>query len=249
MLDKPVLVVRPLRNQDAFLKLLDQASIAYRHIPIMEIQPVLEGSGEYQIAESLVDKLDQFDQAIFISANAVEIGLPMIAKRWPKMPSNLEFFAVGQQTADIFAEYNCRVCCPELQPNTEGLLQELPQLKTPKGKSVLIFRGGQGRQTLGEELIQRGATVAYCELYRRIIQPAQLAEAQAMMPNVACLVAHSGELLQAMDIPGNKRVPLVVPSARIADLAQKMGYERIQVAKNALPTSMFDAVLQSICGG
>jgi len=242
MLDKPVLVVRPLRNQDAFLNLLDQASVAYRHIPIMEIQPVLEGSGEYQIAESLIDKLDQFDQAIFISANAAEIGLPMIAKRWSKRPSNLEFFAVGQQTAEIFAEYDCSVYCPQLQPNTEGLLCEFPQLKNLKGKSVLIFRGGQGRQTLGEELIQRGATVAYCELYRRIIQPAQLAEAQAMMPNVACLVAHSGELLQAMGIPCNKHVPLVVPSARIAQQAQQLGYRQVQVAPNALPISMFETV-------
>jgi hypothetical protein len=41
MPDKPILVVRPLRGEDAFLKLLDQASIAFNYIPIMQIQPVL----------------------------------------------------------------------------------------------------------------------------------------------------------------------------------------------------------------
>ena len=245
MLDKPVLVVRPLRDQDAFLNLLDQASVAHRHIPIMQIQPVLEGSADYQTATGLIDQLDQYDQAIFISANAAEIGLSIIAKRWPQLPSNIDFFAVGQQTTAIFAEYDYNVCCPQLQPNTEGLLQELPQLKSLQGKSVLIFRGGQGRQTLGEELMQRGATVAYGELYRRVIQPDKLVEAQAVMASASCLVVHSGELLRAMDIPCNKHIPLVVPSARIADLAQTMGYKHIQVAKNALPTSMFDAVIES----
>ena len=242
MSDKPVLVVRPLRYQDAFLNLLDQASIAYQHIPIMEIIPILEDSGEFQMATSFIDRLDQFDQAIFISASAAEIGLPMIAKRWPELPSNLEFFAVGQQTAEIFAEYQCRVCCPELQPNTEGLLSEFPQLENLKGKSVIIFRGGQGRQTLGEQLIQRGATVVYCELYRRIIEPVQLTKAQDMISNAACLVAHSGELLQAMDVPSDRHIPLVVPSVRIAQQAQQLGYLQVQVAQNALPTSMFEAV-------
>jgi uroporphyrinogen-III synthase len=242
MSDKPVLVVRPLRNQDAFLNLLDKALITYKHIPIMEIEPILEASGEYQIAASFIDQLDQFDQAIFISASAAEIGLPMITKRWPEMPCNVNFFAVGQQTAEIFAEYQCSVCCPELQPNTEGLLSEFPQLKNLKGKSVIIFRGGQGRQTLGEELIKRGATVVYCELYRRIIEPAQLAKAQSMMTTAACLVAHSGELLQAMDVPSDRHIPVVVPSARIAQHAQQLGYLQVEVAKNALPTSMFEVV-------
>ena len=41
MPNKPVLVVRPLRNEDEFLKLLNQASIAFKYIPIMTIDPAL----------------------------------------------------------------------------------------------------------------------------------------------------------------------------------------------------------------
>lgn len=246
MPDKPVLVIRPLREEDAFLKLLDQASIAFKYIPIMQIQPVNEGDKEYQSIADCIDRLQQFDQIIFISANAAEIGLPIIAKRWPVLPENLEFLAVGQQTADIFCQFNYSVSFPQKQPNTEGLLAELPQLQNLQGKKVLILRGGQGRQTLGEALVQRGATVEYGELYQRQIQPQNLLQAKNFLSSAGCLVAHSGELLQAMDIPEDKHIPLVVPSDRIAQMAHNLGYLTVAVAENALPESMYMAVKKSL---
>lgn len=218
---KPVLVIRPLRDEDVFLALLNQASVPYKYIPIMHIQPLLETDQEYSSIVHAVERLEQFDHVIFISANAAELGLPIIAKRWPVLPDNIDFLAVGQQTAEIFSECDYSVSFPQKQPNTEGLLKELPQLQNLKDKSVLIFRGGQGRQTLGEELVGRGATVEYCELYRRQIQAKNLVDAKTLMPSASCLVAHSGELLQAMGIPEDKHIPLVVPSDRIAQLDRK----------------------------
>jgi uroporphyrinogen-III synthase len=244
--NKPVLVVRPLRDQDAFLKLLDRSSIAFNYIPIMHIQPLLETDNDFDAVSDCIGRLEQFDQVIFISANAAEIGLPLIAQFWSVLPKGIEFFAVGQQTAEVFSEFNYPVSFPQQQPNTEGLLQELPQLQCLQDKSVLILRGGQGRQTLGEELARRGASIEYCELYQRQIQLQKLAEAKEFMAEAGCLVVHSGELLKAMDIPQNKHIPLVVPSDRIAQTAQAMGYQNVQVAKNALPESMFSAVIKSL---
>ena len=244
--NKPVLVVRPLREADAFLALLDQASIPFNYIPIMQIQPLSKNDNDFRSVSDCIGRLEQFDQVIFISANAAEIGLPIIAQSWSVLPEGTELFAVGQQTADVFSEFNYPVSFPQQQPNTEGLLQEIPQLQSLQGKSVLILRGGQGRQTLGEELTRRGASIEYCELYQRQIQPQKLVEAKQFMSEAGCLVVHSGELLQAMDIPQNKHIPLVVPSDRIAHMAHKMGYHSVQVAENALPKSMFRAVIQSL---
>ena len=246
MPNKSVLVVRPLREEDAFLKLLDQAGIPFNYIPIMSIDPVAVDSDDFARATACIDELDRFDQVIFISANAAEIGLPMIAQRWPEIPKNTEFLAVGQQTADIFSAYNYPVGYPQRQPNTEGLLQELAQLQDLTAQSVLILRGGSGRQTLGDELVRRGAQVTYAELYQRNIDSKYLIEAQNFAPQASCVVVHSGELLQAMGVPADKHIPLVVPSDRIAQLAREMGYQSVQVAKNALPSSMHEAVLQAL---
>lgn len=246
MLNKPVLVVRPLREEDAFLRLLDQAAIPFNYIPIMSIDPVSVGSEDFTCATRYIDGIDQFDKIIFISANAAEIGLPMIAERWSEIPQNLQFLAVGQQTADIFSAYNYPVSYPKCQPNTEGLLQELTQLQDLTAQSVLILRGGSGRQTLGDELVRRGAQVTYAELYHRNIDSKHLIEAQNFASQASCVVVHSGELLQAMSSPVDKRIPLVVPSDRIAQLAQEMGYQSVQVAENALPSSMYEAVLQAL---
>ena len=106
---------------------------------------------------------------------------------------------------------------------------------------MLILRGGHGRQTFGEELVRRGAMVEYCELYQRQIQSQNLRKAKNFFPSASCLVVHSGELLQAMNIPEDKHI-LVVPSDRIAKMAYKMGYLTVDVADNALPDSMFRAV-------
>jgi uroporphyrinogen-III synthase len=49
--------------------------------------------------------------------------------------------------------------------------------------------------------------------------------------------------LRAMGEPADASMPVVVPSERIADMAQQLGYQAIVVADNALPESMHGAVL------
>ncbi len=230
-------MVRPLREQDAFLALLEQSEADVTYTPIMRIEPI----DETQSIENLILILDQFDKAIFISANAAELGLEWVDEYWPMLPVGLELFAVGQQTGQIFSQYGYPVFCPQNQQNTEGLL-ELEQLQKLDGKAVVIFRGGGGRQTLGETLEQRGAKVSYCELYNRVIESGSLERARQQAKTTGCLIAHSGELLQAMADPENLLVPLVVPSNRVAAMAQDMGYQSIVVADNALPESMYRAV-------
>ena len=242
MIDKPLLVIRPLREGDEFLGLLSSADIPYQHTPIMKINSLVKS--QKQTIVSMINDLDQFNYAIFISANAAELALPLIAKRWTELPSIIEFLAVGQQTAGIFEDYGYPVYCPTEQPNTEGLLRELSQLQNLEGKCIVIFRGGEGRQTLGSQLTERGADVVYCNLYQRVIEPDQVSQAQTFLSQASCLVAHSGELLHGLGDHQFKHIPLVVPSARIAQQARQMGYKDIEIAQNALPESIYEAVLR-----
>jgi uroporphyrinogen-III synthase len=238
---KSVLVVRPLRQQDKFLQLLEQAQIDYQYRPIMRIQPIVQGEPQAEQIKNLILRFAEFDQAIFISANAAELAIAWLDQYWPMLPADMEYFAVGQQTAEILGQYGCQALTPQ-QQNTEGLLQEMPQLKNLQNKSVIIFRGGAGRTTLGETLENRGASVSYCELYQRIIDPDRLLEAKALLPEISCIVAHSGELLQALGNANSSTATLVVPSQRVAEMARNLNYKNIHVAENALPESMFKAV-------
>ena len=230
-------MVRPLREQDAFLALLEQSGADVTYTPIMRIELI----DETQSIENLILILDQFDKAIFISANAAELGLQWVDEYWSMLPVGLELLAVGQQTAQIFSQYGYPVFCPQNQQNTEGLL-ELEHLQKLDSKAVVIFRGGGGRQTLGETLEQGGAKVSYCELYNRVIEQGSLKRARHQAKTTDCLIVHSGELLQAMADLENVAVPLVVPSDRVAAMAQEMGYQSIVIADNALPESMYRAV-------
>jgi uroporphyrinogen-III synthase len=237
--NQSVLVVRPLREQDAFLQLLHRAGISYSFNPIMRIVPVAEPADEVERIRELILQFAQFDRAIFISANAAEQAIHWLDQYWPMLP-DVQLFAVGQHTGEILRDYGCTVLCPEHQQNTEGLLHEMPQLQSLDNQSVIIFRGAGGRTTLADTLTSRGAIVSYCDLYRRVIDPVILAQAQ--LEQYLCLVAHSGELLQAMGPARTVDTRLVVPSERVAAMGRELGYSHISVADNALPDSMFRAV-------
>ena len=238
-----VLVVRPLREQDAFLQLLTAANISFRYKPIMRIVPITEPSAAVERIRDLILQFAQFDKAIFISANAAELAIQWLDEYWPMLPE-VQLFAVGQQTGMMLNEYGAEVLSPQGQQNTEGLLKEMPQLQNLADKSVIIFRGAGGRATLADTLTSRGAMVTYCDLYRRVIDPVSLVQARA--EDCRCLVAHSGELLQAMGPISNKATVLVVPSERVAEIGHDLGYKHLVVAESALPESMFRAVQQAL---
>src|SRR5947199_2400339 len=107
--------------------------------------------------------LASYDIAVFVSANAVEYGVPD-PSRWP--PS-LRVFAPGPGTAEALAAIGLTgVQIPVTTFDSEGLLA-LPELQHVDGKRVLIFRGQGGRELLGTTLIERGAHVEYVSCYRR----------------------------------------------------------------------------------
>jgi uroporphyrinogen-III synthase len=225
-----ILVIRPSRQADQFIALLEQAGAQICHTPVMTIEPLVDG----QEIKNLILEVDNFDKAICVSGNAAQL--------------TLEFFAVGQQTAEILAGADITALTPMGRQNSEALLA-LPELQDLSDQRVIIFRGCGGREILGDTLMERGARVDCCELYRRVINPEQAMLARQQLAQSDCLVAHSGELLQALGEqvgePGAE-TPVVVPSERVAEIARELGYKNIISAENALPESMFAAVEKAL---
>jgi uroporphyrinogen-III synthase len=238
-----ILVIRPSRQVDQFIALLELTGAQLCHTPVMSIEPIVDG----QAIKNLILEVDNFDKAICVSGNAAELAIEWLDRYWPMMPVGIDFFAVGQQTADILGAADIAALSPRGRQNSEALLA-LAELQDLSGQRVIIFRGCGGREILGDTLIERGARVDYCELYKRVINTEQALLARQQLSQNDCLVAHSGELLTALgDVSGEPGADtiVVVPSERVAEIARELGYKNIVSAANALPESMLAAVAKA----
>ena len=127
---------------------------------------------------------------------------------------------------------------------SEGLLQLLPASGVT-GEKVMIVRGSGGRELLAETLNARGVSVRYLEVYQRV--PVSY-EDLGQLPDGVVVVVTSGEILtQFTDQVGGRlnRFKLVVPSQRIAALAESLGGEQVTIAADASDQALYDAVLKT----
>ena len=180
-------------------------------------------------------RLDDYDIAIFVSANAVEFG----ARPGRPWPAKLRTFAPGPGTADALAAVgivDTRI--PAKSWDSEGLL-ELPDLADVAGRRIVIFRGEGGREFLGNTLRARGAIVDHVPCYRRVA-PGGGAEGlvEALREGRAhALTLTSAEgadnLMAALGVEGRERIvrlPAFAAHPRIAERAREHGLQAVETA-------------------
>ncbi len=229
-----VLVTRPEHQADELAEAIEDAGGEAIRFPVIEIEPY-----DSIDVNRCVESLPAADITIFISTNAVIYGLSYangdqtrIAAIGPSTRSAIE--SAGRQV-DIY---------PAQGFDSEHLLDEA-ELQEVAGKNIRIVRGDSGRELLADTLRERGATVDYLPVYRRLTR--------AYSPNlltglehrwrdgqVRCVVAMSVDSLdKLLEIlpPGCRELlaetPLVTPSARVMQTAS----DRIPEAKVSLAES------------
>ena len=224
-----MIVTRPARQAAGFarqLAALDATPIVFPAIVILP--PANRATLDRAHAA-----LASYDIAIFVSANAVEYGVPA-PDLWP---ANLLTLAPGPGTAAALAATGIDdVQIPESTFDSEGLLA-LPELRDVDGQRVVIFRGEGGRGELADTLRYRGATVTYVDCYRRAA-PATggaglsevLREARA---HALTLTSSEGldnlcAMLDAADLALLQQLPTFVPHARIAEHARALSFVPIE---------------------
>jgi uroporphyrinogen-III synthase len=177
--------------------------------------------------------LDRYDIAIFVSANAVEYGVPA-PEAWP---ARLLALAPGPGTAAALAATGiAEARIPTSTFDSAGLLA-LPELRDVLGKRVLIFRGDGGRADLGDTLLERGASVTYVECYRRAAPATGAAGLSEVLregrAHALTLTSSEGldnlcALLGAADLERLRRLPAFVPHPRIAAHARELGFVPVE---------------------
>jgi len=190
-----------------------------------ELQPVI----------ALIDRLEAFDLAIFVSANAVDKALALVQARraWP---AGLRVATVGRGSERALKRHGfAAVIAPRERFDSEALL-DLSELKAVAGKHVVIFRGDGGRELLGDTLAARGAAVEYAECYRRGRPTADTAPLLALWQRHeldAFTVTSSEGLANLHDMLGVagrrclQQTPLFAPHERIAAAARALGVETV----------------------
>jgi len=161
--------------------------------------------------------------ALFVSVHAVDAAeelLPVLG--------DATLFAVGAETARALAGRGLTARVPELA-TSEGLLA-LPELAASAvaGRTVWLVAGRGGRDLLASTLRARGARVEVLWVYeRRAVAPAGV-DPRA----IDAIVAGSGNGLELAwqhwcRLDGSPCVPVLVPSARVAQQARDLGVTRV----------------------
>lgn len=222
------MVTRPAHQAAHLCDLISAAGGMPVLLPVMAIAEV-EDLGP---ARALVARLKEFDIAVFVSANAVEKGMALIGDQGD-LPSHLKLAAVGQRTAEALLRHGGRIDIQAPPPyNSESLLAT-PELQAVTGKRIVIFRGKGGRELLAETLQQRGAAVAYAEVYRRVKPDGKLADMLSQTGEIDIVVVTSQDGLRNlvdMSVMEDCRewllnTQLAVISASVAQLAGDLGFK------------------------
>jgi uroporphyrinogen-III synthase len=227
--------------------LLEAAGHEAIALPTIEI---LNPADSYRV-EALTDTLEDYDLAVFVSVNAVRMGVEFVLNRrdWP---GNTRIATVGASSAEALLPYGLSVdLVPEHQYNSEALLA-LEELQDMSGQNVVIFRGNGGRELLRDTLLARGADVDTVEVYQRACPAVDVQRMQTLLQpdTLDCITITSNEALQNLyAMAGSEgqpllvKIPLVVIGPRQATLARELGFvQEPVIAANASDEAIVAAI-------
>jgi len=230
-----IVITRPAEQAAELAALIRAAGGKPILFPVLEISDV----NDLRPLHDLIDRLEQFDVAIFISPSAVNKAMNLIAAR-RALPTGLRVAAIGRGSVKALARFGVAgVIAPTGRFDSEALL-ELPAMKSVAGSRVVIFRGDGGRELLGDTLIARGAAIEYAECYRRSkpdVDTGPLLKAWARNELHAVVVTSSEGMRNLFDMVGRlgqswlQKTPVFVPHPRIAEAARGLGLAQVYLTE------------------
>lgn len=252
LVGRGIAVTRPLDQAERLAELIRAAGGVPIVCPALEIRDV----ADLAPLAALIDRLDAFDLAVFISPTAVQKAMNLIRAR-RELPARLRVAAVGKGSARELRKFGvAEVLAPAGRFDSEALLA-LPELADVAGRRIVIFRGEGGRELLGDALVARGARIEYAECYRRA-RPQGDADAMlrawARDELAAVTVTSSEGLHNLYDMVGKlgqqwlRKTPLFVSHPRIAEAARALGLSQVIVAEGG-DENMVRAIAEWFSGG
>lgn len=187
---------------------------------------------------SKLPNLNNVDQAIFISANAVDCCFKTLIIENLIWPASIQIIAVGEATAAALSRYSLEADLIPAIADSENLLQ-LGDLQDIHNKTILLFKGEEGRELIAETLQARGANIHLIEVYKRQMPKPNPQQIRFLWQNeVVDIILFTSH--QAMNnifcMFGEKardwlcRTPCLVISERLAKEAALLGIKKVIVS-------------------
>ena len=151
-----VLVTRPKHQATGFVDAITEMGGIAIELPVMEVIAHDTAKIEHDVASLL-----EADIAIFVSANAVRLGLAHAGAA--------KTAAIGPATANALRRHGREAEIRSVDGFDSEHLLNAEELQEVHGKVIRIIRGNIGRELLAETLRSRGAIVEYLAVYRRQI--------------------------------------------------------------------------------
>lgn len=230
-----ILVTRPEHQAAELTRLLTEAGAETLLLPVLAIEAV---------AVSLPEKLENYQWALFTSANAVEHSSLLLNP----LPSELQLVSIGKKTtAALQHVFPNRPIVTAPPPYHSESLLSLPEFQQLDGQQVVIFTGEGGRDVLATTLTARGAQVSVLAVYRRI-KPVQSVRWLETAGRIDAIIVTSNEGLQNLfqilaDFRWLPHTPLILISERMVATARRLGSTAlIWVAPEASDVGLLQAV-------
>jgi uroporphyrinogen-III synthase len=229
--DRRIVITRPAGQAAGLAGMIAARGGVPVLFPVIDIHDLDDPAALHAV----IDRLDAFDLAVFVSVNAVEMGMRHVTARraWP---AALAVATVGPGSERALHQHGFEVViAPRTRFDSEGLLERLGADRVA-GRRVVVFRGDGGRELLGDTLVARGATVEYAQCYRRArpdadagpLQDAAAREAiDAVTVSSSEGLANLRELLGAAGRDWLARTPVFAPHPRIVARARAFGLQRV----------------------
>jgi len=244
-----VLVTRPEAQADNLCRLIEQQGGQALRFPTLEIRAA--AVTPEAIAKSLTR-----DWLIFTSTNAVDFALQAFDGKMAGLQS-VRLAAVGQATANALRQAGLEVACvPANDFSSEGLLAE-SAMQQVAGLRFMIVRGVGGREKLAQTLRNRGAEVDYLEVYcrRRPETDNGVLVRRLRDGKLAACTITSGEALENLlamldqaTLALLRRLPLIVVSDRIRQLATQLGFEKITISRQPTDAAILETLTTLLNG-